>query len=125
MAVSAVTGRQRGGGGGGERQGVEKRWAGRSGRERKKRKMSAASKLWIEEEGWSTNRSKKRGQSKATTNATTTCGVQLTNRDVATIAWITEQYAVRTDVIRWLLGPAQPLSDSRTRAVVARWQRAG
>lgn len=54
-----------------------------------------------------------------------TAGVQLTDRDLETIGWITDQYAVRTDVIRWLLGDGRPLSDSRTRAIVARWQRAG
>lgn len=52
-------------------------------------------------------------------------GVQLTERDLEVLAWIADQYAVRTDVIRWLLGNGTPLSDSRTRAVVARWQRAG
>ncbi len=52
-------------------------------------------------------------------------GVQLTERDLETIGWISDQYAVRTDVIRWLLGDGRPLSDSRTRAIVARWQRAG
>lgn len=52
-------------------------------------------------------------------------GVQLTERDVEVLGWIADQYAVRTDVIRWLLGNGTPLSDSRTRAVVARWQRAG
>jgi hypothetical protein len=81
--------------------------------------------LWIEEEGWSTSQSKRRGQTKTTASATTRGGVQLTNRDVETIGWIAEQYAVRTDVIRWLLGADKPLSESRTRAVVARWVRAG
>lgn len=52
-------------------------------------------------------------------------GVQLTERDLEVLGWIADQYAVRTDVIRWLLGNGTPLSDSRTRAVVARWQRAG
>ncbi len=52
-------------------------------------------------------------------------GVQLTERDVETLGWVADQYAVRTDVIRWLLGNGGPLSDSRTRAVVARWHRAG
>lgn len=52
-------------------------------------------------------------------------GVQLTERDLDALAWIADQYAVRTDVIRWLLGNGAPLSDSRTRAIVARWQRAG
>lgn len=52
-------------------------------------------------------------------------GVQVTQRDLDVLGWIADQYAVRTDVIRWLLGNGRPLSDSRTRAVVARWQRAG
>lgn len=52
-------------------------------------------------------------------------GVQLTERDLEALGWIADQYAVRTDVIRWLLGNGAPLSDSRTRSIVARWQRAG
>ncbi|MBW3614418.1 MAG: hypothetical protein KY439_03800 [Actinobacteria bacterium] len=52
-------------------------------------------------------------------------GVQITDRDIDVVGWIGDQYAVRLDVIRWLLGGATPLSESRTRAVVARWQRAG
>ena len=52
-------------------------------------------------------------------------GVQVTDRDVEVLGWVADQYAVRTDVIRWLLGGGRPLSDSRTRAIVARWQRAG
>lgn len=52
-------------------------------------------------------------------------GVQVTDRDVHVLGWVADQYAVRTDVIRWLLGVGRPLSDSRTRAIVARWQRAG
>lgn len=52
-------------------------------------------------------------------------GVQITQRDLEVLGWIADQHAVRTDVIRWLLGNDRPLSDSRTRAVVARWQRAG
>lgn len=52
-------------------------------------------------------------------------GVQLTERDLEALGWIADQYAVRTDVIRWLLGNGTPLSDSRTRSIVARWQRAG
>lgn len=55
----------------------------------------------------------------------TRAGVQLTHRDVEVLGWIADQHAVRTDVIRWMLGNGTPLSDSRTRAVVARWQRAG
>ena len=88
----------------------------------KRRDGSAASTLWVEKEkGWSTFRSEDEdeiGQARQ--------GVQITGRDIEVLSWIADQYAVRTDVIRWLLGPhGTPLSDSRTRAIVARWQRAG
>jgi hypothetical protein len=56
---------------------------------------------------------------------TKSSGVQLTERDLEVLGWIGDQYAVRTDIIRWLLGDGRPLSDSRARAIVARWQRAG
>lgn len=93
---------------------------------REKEKVGAASALWAEDEGWSTgNGINKERKDKDEGEDRTRRGVQLTSRDVEAISWITEQYAVRTDVIRWLLGNGQPLSDSRTRAVVARWQRAG
>lgn len=59
------------------------------------------------------------------TPSTKSTGVQITERDLETLGWIADQYAVRTDVIRWLLGEGRALSDSRTRAIVARWQRAG
>ena len=49
----------------------------------------------------------------------------MTERDVEVLAWIADQYAVRTDVVRFLLGHGRRLSESRARAVVARWQRAG
>lgn len=52
-------------------------------------------------------------------------GVLVTERDVAVIRWIGEQFAVRSDVIRWLLGGDRPLSDGRTRQVIDRWRRAG
>lgn len=52
-------------------------------------------------------------------------GVQITERDLGVLGWIADQYAVRTDVLRWLLGEGAPLSESRTRAVVGRWRRAG
>ncbi|MGH9010406.1 MAG: hypothetical protein ACRDYF_11250, partial [Acidimicrobiia bacterium] len=41
------------------------------------------------------------------------------------LRWIGEQFAVRADVIRWLLGGSRPLSDGRTRQVIDRWRRAG
>lgn len=101
--------------------------------------------LWVEEEGAvrsSGARKKKDTRERTTTKAakkfdknsgeagteTTSsepAGVQITERDLKALGWIADQYAVRTDVIRWLLGNGRPLSDSRTRAVVARWQRAG
>jgi hypothetical protein len=101
--------------------------------------------LWVEEEGAvrsSGARKKKETKKRPTTKATKTndntggevegetsnsraSGVQVTERDLEALAWIADQYAVRTDVIRWLLGNGKPLSESRTRAVVARWQRAG
>lgn len=64
--------------------------------------------------------------STSSSNRTSTShGVQITERDLEVLAWIADQYAVRTDVICWLLGEGRALSDSRTRAIVARWQRAG
>ena len=41
------------------------------------------------------------------------------------LRWISEQFAVRADVIRWLLGGKRPLSEGRTRQVIDRWRRAG
>ncbi len=103
--------------------------------------------LWVEdEEVGKSSRAMKSNKAKKTTNTTSIdsrnvvdistgtvarndgkrAGVQLTERDVAVLGWIADQYAVRTDVIRWLLSNGgTPLSDSRTRAIVARWQRAG
>jgi len=52
-------------------------------------------------------------------------GVLVTERDLTVLRWIGEQFAVRADVIRWLLGGNQPLSDGRTRQVIDRWRRAG
>ena len=51
--------------------------------------------------------------------------VLVTERDVAVLRWIAEQFAVRADVIRWLLGGDRPLSEGRTRQVIDRWRRAG
>lgn len=110
--------------------------------------------LWVEEEGgvtssrkrmkkesvkttMTTSRMKKASMSRNTssmltstnpsidTPSTKSTGVQITERDLEVLGWIADQYAVRTDVIRWLLGEGRALSDSRTRAIVARWQRAG
>lgn len=85
--------------------------------------------LWVEDEGAVTASRVKREEKKKPTAMTAknerASGVHVTDRDVDVLGWITDQYAVRTDVIRWLLGDGTPLSDSRTRAVVARWQRAG
>jgi hypothetical protein len=52
-------------------------------------------------------------------------GVLVTERDITVLRWIGEQFAVRADVIRWLLGGARPLSEGRTRQVIDRWRRAG
>lgn len=52
-------------------------------------------------------------------------GVLLTERDVAALRWIGEQYAVEADVLAWLLGGRRPLSDGRVRQLVDRWRRAG
>jgi hypothetical protein len=52
--------------------------------------------------------------------------VRLTERDVASLHWIGEQYAVRIDQLARLLGrPTAPVSDSTARGVVSRWVRAG
>ena len=96
--------------------------------------------LWVEDEevvGSSKEKRKSKKSAKGSsdrdvveidsrnTKVDKSAGVQLTERDLEVLAWIADQYAVRTDVIRWLLGSGTPLSDSRARAVVARWQRAG
>lgn len=113
------------------RRGLAMLWRGRSGGrggggDEREKEVGVASALWVEDDSWSTHRSiRKREKDRDTDERRAGSGVQITSRDVAAISWITEQYAVRTDVIRWLLGNGQPLSDSRTRAVVARWQRAG
>lgn len=80
--------------------------------------------LWVEEEGWETGRRTRKSKKAEGRPTRSGQGVQLTQRDVDTIGWIADQYAVRTDVIRWLLGRSAPLSDGRARAVVGRWQRA-
>ena len=52
-------------------------------------------------------------------------GVLVTERDLTVLRWISEQFAVRADVIRWLLGGDRPLSEGRTRQIIDRWRRAG
>ena len=52
-------------------------------------------------------------------------GVLVTERDLTVLRWISEQFAVRADVIRWLLGGNRQLSEGRTRQVIDRWRRAG
>lgn len=52
--------------------------------------------------------------------------VRLTERDVASLHWIGEQYSVRIDQLARLLGrPTAPVSDSTARGIVSRWVRAG
>ena len=52
--------------------------------------------------------------------------VRLTDRDIASLRWVGEQYAVRIDQLTRLLGrPSSAVSDSTARGVVARWVRAG
>lgn len=53
--------------------------------------------------------------------------IKITERDLAVLRFVGEQYAVRQDQLaRLLKRPAQgALSDSATRAVVARWEKAG
>src|SRR5436309_428555 len=81
---------------------------------------TSAASLFVEKEGWKTVRS-----SSEKVDGGRVPGVQITERDLEVLGWIADQYAVRTDVIRWLLGNDRPLSDSRARAIVARWQKAG
>lgn len=53
--------------------------------------------------------------------------IKITERDLAILRFVGEQYAVRMDQLaRLLKRPAEgSLSDSATRAVVARWEKAG
>src|SRR4051794_23444574 len=74
---------------------------------REKSVGGAASSLWVEEEGFTTGQKlSKEKNKKAEGGERSSRGVQLTRRDIDAIGWITEQYAVRTDVIRWLLATA-------------------
>ena len=53
--------------------------------------------------------------------------VRLTERDLQSLLWIGEQYAIRNDQLARLLGRAvgRTLSESTMRAAVSRWVRAG
>jgi hypothetical protein len=53
--------------------------------------------------------------------------VRLTNRDMTSLRWIGEQYAVRFDQLARLLGRSagRTLTESTTRAAVNRWNRGG
>lgn len=52
--------------------------------------------------------------------------VRLTDRDIASLRWVGEQYAIRIDQLALLLGrPANAVSDSTARGVVSRWVRGG
>ena len=53
--------------------------------------------------------------------------VRLTERDVMSLLWIGEQYAIRIDQLARLLGRSagRTLTESTTRAAVARWVRGG
>ena len=53
--------------------------------------------------------------------------VRLTERDLVSLHWIGEQYAIRFDQLGLLLGrdAGRSLTDSTARAAVARWMRAG
>lgn len=52
--------------------------------------------------------------------------VRLTDRDIASLRWVGEQYATRFDQLAYLLGQSTaPVSDSTARGVVSRWVRAG
>ncbi|MGH8976033.1 MAG: hypothetical protein ACRD0C_22835 [Acidimicrobiia bacterium] len=76
--------------------------------------------LWDEGDGTTGTAEKKADKAKERTRA-----VLVTERDLSVLRWIGEQFAVRADVIRWLLGGNHPLSDGRTRQVIDRWRRAG
>lgn len=53
--------------------------------------------------------------------------VRLTERDVESLQWVGEQYAIRIDQLAKLLGRAagRTLTESTTRAAISRWVRAG
>lgn len=53
--------------------------------------------------------------------------VRLTERDISSLLWIGEQYAIRLDQLARLLGRAacRTVSESTTRVAVGRWRRAG
>ncbi len=52
--------------------------------------------------------------------------VRLTDRDIASLRWAGEQYAIRIDQLALLLGrPTNAVADSTARGVVSRWVRGG
>ena len=53
--------------------------------------------------------------------------VRLTERDLQSLTWIGEQYAIRIDQLARLLGRpvGRALAESTTRAAINRWERAG
>lgn len=53
--------------------------------------------------------------------------IRLTERDIASLLWIGDQYAIRMDQLAKLLGrgAGKTLSESTTRAALGRWVRAG
>ena len=53
--------------------------------------------------------------------------IRLTQRDLTSLHWTAEQYAIRLDQLALLLGrtAGRTLTDSTTRAAVARWTRGG
>ncbi|HEY5164326.1 MAG TPA: hypothetical protein VIJ44_00100, partial [Acidimicrobiia bacterium] len=51
--------------------------------------------------------------------------VELAPREWWALRWISEQDAVRRDVVAHVLGGPEPLASDQTRRVVDRWRRAG
>lgn len=53
--------------------------------------------------------------------------VRATERDLYLLRWVAEQYAVRVDLLRQLVGAYRgaPVSESAIKWLVARWERAG
>jgi hypothetical protein len=83
-------------------------------------RVTGVPSLWDNEENETGNGNNEAGKERQRPR-----GVLVTERDITVLRWISEQFAVRTDVIRWLLGGDRPLSEGRTRQVIDRWRRAG
>jgi hypothetical protein len=88
-------------------------------RRKKEMRMTGVPSLWDNDENESGN-GNEAGKGRERPR-----GVLVTERDITVLRWISEQFAVRADVIRWLLGADRPLSEGRTRQVTDRWRRAG